>query len=213
MEHRPDVLRFSFVQPTGSTVRQFTYSDDVYLTSDKSEIARIISVYTKISSYVVKNTYIPPDDPVFHYAGGYGWVWLGWHYAVLHRSANPKVAVISEALAGCDEDEKNDWHRFGFTIWWEHCRTFLHPFVSAHAPELYKEHDDRMYRAWVGCYDLVQRGLLSQTYFSNSQQYKPPIRLRLLFTDWRLCWCFMRARIGKPWIYRLHAFVKRIIPS
>src|ERR1039457_4516778 len=25
MEHRPDVLRFSFVQPTGSTVRQFTY--------------------------------------------------------------------------------------------------------------------------------------------------------------------------------------------
>ena len=212
-EHRPDVLRFSFVQPAGSSVRQFAYGDKVYVTSDKHEMARIISIYTKITSYVVRNTYIPPDDPVFHYAGGYGWVWLGWHYAVLHRSASPKVAVISEALAGCDEDETNNWLLHGFTVWSEHRRTFLHPFALAHAPELYKEHDIEMYRAWVGAYDLVMRGLLNQSYFSNSRQRKPPLRLRLLLADWRLCWCFIRARIGKPWVYRLQAFVKRIIST
>ena len=212
MEQRPDVLRFSFVQPTGSSVRQFAYGDRVYMTYNKPEIARIISVYPKISSYVVKNIYIPPDDPIFHYAGGYGWVWLGWNYAVLHRLANPRVAVISEALASCDEDETGtDWTRFGFTVWSEHPRTFLHPFAWAHAPELFREYEIHSYRGWVLCYDWVQRGILDQSYFSDSQYSKPPVRLRLLLTDWRLCWCFVRARVGKPWIYRLQSRVKRLL--
>lgn len=208
-DHLPEVLRFSFVQPTGSTLRQFCYKDQVYLTSDKREIARIISVCTKVSSYVVKNTYVPPDDPVFHYASGIGWVWLGWHYAVLHLAANPKVAVISEALAGCDEDETNDWLRFPFIFWREYCHIFLHPFALSHAPELFKEHDTKMYRDWIYCYDLVQRGLLNQTYLSSSCCGKPPLRLRLLVTDWRLCWRLVRARIGKPWLYRLDGFAKK----
>jgi glycosyltransferase involved in cell wall biosynthesis len=209
-EHRPDVLRFSFVQPTGSAVRQFAYTEPVYLTTEKREIARIISIYPKVSSYVVKNEYVSPSDPVFHYAGGFGWVWLGWHYAVVHRSINPKAAVISEALAGCDEDEKNDWTRFGFSTWWEFPRAFLHPFAMTHAPELYKEHDLAMYRGWVHCYDLVQRGQLSHTYFGNSLHVKPPFRLRALLADWRLCWRWARGRIGKPWIYKLHGLLKQL---
>lgn len=210
--HQPDVIRFSFVQPTGSLVRQFTYSEEVYVTTKKPEIARIISVYPKISSYVTRNIYIPPDDPIFHYAGGYGWVWLGWNYAVLQRSANPKVAVISDALASCDEDEAaTDWVRFGFAVWLEWSHSFLHPFALAHAPELHKEQDILIYHSWVNHYDLLRRGVLIPTYFSNFPDAKPPLRFGILLTSWRLCWRFVRARIGQPWIYRLQSDAKRIL--
>jgi glycosyltransferase involved in cell wall biosynthesis len=208
-EHRPDLLRFSFVQPMGSGKRQFAYKDPVYLTEEKGEIARIVSIYPKVSSYVVKNEYISPYDPIFHYAGGFGWVWLGWSYAVLQLSSAPKVAVISEALAGCDKDEKEDWTRFGFATWWEYPRTYLHPFALTHAPELYHEHDLAMYRGWVQCYDSVQRGVLDRSYFANSLHCKPPLRWGPLLSDWRLCLCWVRGRLGKPWIYKLQGFLKQ----
>src|SRR5882724_2759725 len=48
---RPDLLRFSFIQPLGNPHPLFNFKEAVYATTDKAEISRLAAKFTKISSF------------------------------------------------------------------------------------------------------------------------------------------------------------------
>jgi len=224
-ECHPDILRFSFIQPLGDTNRTFTYADAVYNTSDKREIAQIISRNWKISTYVHKCRCVPSDDPIFHYAYGYGWIWLAWSYAVVSMSEHPKLSVISEPLASCDEDENSSGTRFGFFLWSQMPRVFLHPFVQQNAPDLLQFWSDWVYRYWVNASYEVRLGKMPEKFFTHcSDWWSPPFDWRCLRREGRLLMRWLAVRCkgltmlricesieGNPKMLRMCRLLKRLL--
>lgn len=143
----PDVLIFSFDQPphtNGNWV--FQYGSNTYFPDSCKEMCHVLNRYTKLSAYVIRNSSIPFNDAVFHYANAYGWFWLGYCYAVLEYSRLPRLAVISEPLAGCDPEwlgVQSDKEAMEAALRWDislcaqqQWRMQQHPFARRNAPEL-----------------------------------------------------------------------------
>lgn len=103
--HDPDVMLFSFVQPPGSTVKQFDYPEAVWMiTAPVSAIHHIVR-YPKLSIFVIRVIWF--DEQHRTVLGKFldaGWFFISLAFSVLQYSKRLKLAIISEALASCDED-------------------------------------------------------------------------------------------------------------
>jgi hypothetical protein len=136
--YRPNALIFSFVQPPGSTLRPFTFSGEVKITTDPKEAVELLMRCPKISIYVLRRPTILEDQWKLceQYASG-GWAHVGLAIFALAATPTLCLAVISEPLATSDEEaHRLEWVPEAFlTIG----TPFQHPFIRSHCPELKKQ--------------------------------------------------------------------------
>ena len=146
-EHSPCALLFSFVQPPKSKLKTFDFPESVHLERDPEKCAKLLVFYLKISIYVLKR--IPLDDASIAHllelqriAPAYGWAALG--IEVFAAAPQSPVAVISEPLAGCDDEfiTSLNWEPFN---WKAEATVFDHPFLKANAPALYRDREKWTY--------------------------------------------------------------------
>ena len=142
-EYAPAVLLFSFIQPPGSTKRLFDFPEKVHLARTPSEMVKLLRQDSKMSSHVYRRmalteearrqaTALLQECPLFGY----------WTLPLHVLAANPELpmAIVSEPLAGCDEDfvECLNWDA---PDWKAEARVFEHPYVKEGAPEIYRDRE------------------------------------------------------------------------
>jgi len=152
----PDVLLFSFIQPPGSTVRQFDYPEPVRLVSDPVSAIEHILCYTKVSIFVIRKVAFDSSQwRALDENLGSGWYYISLAFSVLEASRNLRLAAISEPLATSDEDY--------FVIAYVpvallRMHTIVqHPFVLKHNPGLLKQYHE------VGYYQAIQFAFAAKT--------------------------------------------------
>lgn len=133
--YSPDALLFSFVQPVGSTVRTFDFPQKVAVIEDPDKMIRLLAQYPKLSIYVYRRLPFAEGDwsRLSQFLGSnFDFIAVG--YTVLQKARTPKLCVISEPLAGCDEDF--NMVRFSPETWGNAWVVFQHPYVREAAPYL-----------------------------------------------------------------------------
>lgn len=154
----PDVLLFSFMQPPGSTNRQFNYPEAIHEVSSPAEAIRDAIKIPKISIYVLKKIIFTPEQEELHAARvGDGWMFLEHTLSVLDAVPSPKMLILSEQMAGCDEDYNHIWVPTPFL--WLH-KVGRHPYVKKHLPELENELRDKGYMQCIMFSWALARGKL-----------------------------------------------------
>ena len=138
LETKPDVLLFSFIQPRGAETRTFNLPGQFEVITDPKEIIRLVAYYPKISIYLLRKIALSEAQKKelepFHENGFY---WIDLCYSVISAANEPRLSIISQPLASCDNDFCNI--RFGPDIFLRSYTIFNHPFVSAHLPNLADE--------------------------------------------------------------------------
>lgn len=145
----PDVLLFSFIQPPGSAHRTFNLPDEFSVVSDIEKIINYVAQYPKISMYVLRKIELSKsqnDELKPFYDNGY--FWLDLSYSILAANPGPRICIISQPLASCDEEFNNI--RFGPDVFLRSYTIFDHPFVRSYLPNKSKEARIRSY------YDAIQ---------------------------------------------------------
>lgn len=202
--HQPDVLLFSFVQPPGSSVRQFCYPEPVRIISDPASAIEHILRYPKVSIFVVRN--IQFDDAKWRILDknlGDGWYFISLALSTLEESGDLKVAIISEFLATCDED-------YAILPWTPSVilgsyKPVQHPFVLKHNPGLVKHHRAESYYRAIQFAFAAKTGSLFPT---CPEEYDRFIR-ELEFRIWPLLFrpkCliqFVALKFGMAWIWSI----------
>lgn len=133
----PDILLFSFAQPSSNLELTFNFKDNIYNTQDKNEIIDLIALFPKLSIYIMKKVNIPQESQIYlNSIIGKGFYFLSLSYTILLLSINSKLSIIPEQLASCD-DEYNHFsiHPDIFLNFYE---TFNHPFVLKYNTSLSK---------------------------------------------------------------------------
>lgn len=173
----PDVLLFSFIQPPGSTVRQFDYPEPVRLVSDPVSAIEHILRYTKVSIFVIRK--VDFDDSQWRVLDenlGAGWYYISLAFSVLEASRNLRLAAISELLATCDED----W----FVITTAPVQLLLmetavqHPFVLKYCPSLSNFYRDKGYYIAIQFAFAVKAGSLLPEYPQEYEQFIKELEFR-----------------------------------
>ena len=134
---QPDILLFSFMQPPGSTTRQFEFTEEVQVIEEPALLINNVLKYLKISIYVLKKVdFTESQNHFLTQSIGQGWIFLTLSFSVLERNNNPTVAIISEQLATADEDYKYIWVPTPFL---HMHKIAFHPYIVKHLPELHKQ--------------------------------------------------------------------------
>lgn len=134
---KPDILLFSFAQPASNLKLTFDLPLPVYNTFDTKEIIESIALFPKLSIYVMKKINIPNDFQLYlNSIIGRGFYFLSLSYTVLSLSQKPKLTILPEQLACCDEE----YNHFSINpdIFLYFYETFSHPFVLKYYPNLHK---------------------------------------------------------------------------
>lgn len=142
--NKPDALIFSFEQPPETKVKAFNFSNNYEIFTEPSIIIELISKYPKISTYVLRKIPLSAKElrvlePFFEN----GFFFINLAFSVMHASRYPKLCVVSQRLAVCDED----YVKFTFDpkIFFEVYKIFYHPFVVKYSPGLAEREKDRSY--------------------------------------------------------------------
>jgi glycosyltransferase involved in cell wall biosynthesis len=145
----PDFLTSSFVQPPGSTFRQFNFREPVRVITDAAEAVRIPLAILKLSVFIVRRRALTERglaqlDATLET----GWYFLALVYAVLGASPRPTVAVLSEPLASSDDEfDALDWPPVAMPMLH---RALQNDFVLRSAPEEIER------RRLAGYYSAIQ---------------------------------------------------------
>lgn len=146
---QPDLLLFSFAQPPENATRQFDYPEPVRIVLDKKTQAELVVRYTKISIFVfrVQHLGVPCRELLSRYLVNPGWYYIGLAYTILNATNAPRLAVISEPLAGSDAD----WARVAYSPMPYLTLGYAidHPFVRSAMPVLIKTVQHGGYRTAV----------------------------------------------------------------
>ncbi|MBI5890592.1 MAG: glycosyltransferase family 2 protein [Nitrosomonadales bacterium] len=131
----PDVLLFSFIQPPGSKTRTFNEPNRFAVFTEPKKIIQFVAQYPKVSIYVCRKIELSEAqkrelEPFYEN----GFYWIDLCYSIIAASSQPKICVISEPLASCDEGFNNI--RFDASVCLERYSIFYHPFVRAHLPNM-----------------------------------------------------------------------------
>jgi glycosyltransferase involved in cell wall biosynthesis len=134
-DNRPDILRFSVVQPPGGPFRYFTYSEAVRIFSEPLSAIENTIRAPKLSAYVIRKICLDSVNTTFIEGNvGKGFMFVALSISVLGHSTTPRVAVISEALATCDEDYRIlPWTP---EVYLKMHYAVTHPFVVKNWPDL-----------------------------------------------------------------------------
>lgn len=134
----PDVLLFSFIQPPGSMTQTFNEPNRFAVFTEPKEIIQFVAQYPKVSIYVCRKIELSEAqkrelEPFYEN----GFYWIDLCYSIIAASSQPKICVVSEPLASCDEDFNNI--RFGAGVSLQMYKIFYHPFVRAYLPKMVAE--------------------------------------------------------------------------
>lgn len=200
--HEPDVLLFSFIQPPGSTVRQFDFPESVRLVTEPVLAIEYVLRYTKVSIFIVRKvSFEASQGQVLDENIGAGWYYISLAFSVLETSPSLRLAVISEALATCDEDyslittNPESLLRMGIVV--------QHPFVMKHSPNLPKFYRDEGYYSAIQFAFAVKCGALPPEYPEEYDKFIKELECRIctLFRCPRSLFQFMalKLRISRLW--------------
>ena len=176
----PDVLLFSFMQPPGSTERQFDFNEDVRLIEEPASIIKNILKYPKISIYVLRKVDFTETQNLFiNQSIGQGWIFLTISFSVLELNNHPSVAIISEQLASADEDYKHIWVPSPFL---HMHKIAFHPYIVKYLPDLHKQLKVDGYIQCIVFSWALKRGILLLDDMEGLNQFinKLEWRLRIL---------------------------------
>jgi len=149
LETKPDVLLFSFIQPRGAETRTFNLPGKFEVITDPKKIIKFVAYYPKISIYILRKIKLSEAqekelEPFYEN----GFYWIDLCYSVISAANEPRLCIISQPLASCDNDFCNI--RFGPNVFLGSYTIFNHPFVRAHLPNLADERRVKSY------YDTIQ---------------------------------------------------------
>jgi glycosyltransferase involved in cell wall biosynthesis len=134
---QPDILLFSFMQPPGSTSRQFDFKEDIQVIQEPRLLIDTVLKCPKISIYVLKKVdFTDSQNKFLTQSIGQGWIFLTLSFSVLERNHNPTIAIISEQLATADEDYKYIWVPTPFL---HMHKIAFHPYILKYLPDLHKK--------------------------------------------------------------------------
>ncbi len=181
--HDPDVLLFSFIQPPDSKVRQFNYSEPVWLVNDPVSAIEHILRYTKLSIFVIRKIkfhnyqWRTLDENI-----GSGWYYISLAFSVLEASQNLLLAIVSEPLATCDED----YTSISYTPFplLNMDKMVQHTFVMKHQSNLPKLYESKGYCQAIQFAFAAKVGSLSPEYpeeydkFIKELEWRIPVLLK-----------------------------------
>ena len=149
LETEPDVLLFSFIQPRMSEIRTFNFPDQFAVITDPDEIIRFFSICSKVSMYVCRKIELNESqkrelEPFYEN----GFYWIDLCFSVISSVSKPRLCIISQPLASCDDDFSNI--RFGPNVFLKSYSIYLHPFVCQNLPNMAEEYRIKSY------YDAIQ---------------------------------------------------------
>ena len=143
-ENNPDALIFSFEQPLGGKIDAFNFLNKHEIITGPTTIIELLSIWPKISTYVLRKICLNAQqmkelEPFMEN----GFFFIDLAFSVIHASRHPKLCVISQQLASCDED----YMKFTFDpkLFFEAYKIFYHPFVIKYSPGLAKRKKDLCY--------------------------------------------------------------------
>jgi glycosyltransferase involved in cell wall biosynthesis len=149
LETEPDVLLFSFIQPRGSVIRTFNFPDQFTNITDLKAMIGFISICSKVSMYVCRkielNELQEKELEPFYENGFY---WIDLCFSVISAGTEPRLCIISEPLASCDDEFINI--RFGPSVFLNSYSIYLHPLVCRTLPNMAEEYRIKSY------YDTIQ---------------------------------------------------------
>jgi len=158
-EYDPDVLLSSFVQPPGSTERQFDFPEPVHLVSDPVCVIKHVLNCGKLSAYVICKVDLDAskwrelDENL-----GAGWYFMPLAFSVLEASPSLRLVIVSEPLATCDEDYMRlPWVPLACLSMHKSCQ---HSFVLKHCPSLVERYLDEGYYQAIHFAFAAKTGLL-----------------------------------------------------
>lgn len=176
----PEGLLFSFVQPIGSAVRIFDYPDDVAIINEPEQMIRLLARFPKLSIYVYKRIDLSEkdwDDLKQFLGSNYNFIAVG--YTVLQKSISPKLCIISEPLAGCDENFNQI--RFSPETWGNAWVVFQHPYAKKMAPFLEKIKRQEGYYDQIQALFAVKSGALKVEDISTYDQFIRSLKVRWIW--------------------------------
>lgn len=158
-KYNPDALLFSFIQPPGSTYKVFNLPNYYELFTDPKTIIEFLSCYPKLSTYVLRkisfgHQQVKELEPFL----GSGFFFISLSFSVVGASIQPKLCIISQFLATCDED----YVKFNFdpNNFLEMYKLFYHPFVMKYLPNLAKSKIDYSYIIMIEALYAVKLGTI-----------------------------------------------------
>jgi len=181
--HDPDVLLFSFIQPPGSTVRQFNYSTQIWFVNDPVSAIEHVLRYPKLSIYVLRKINFDESQwNVLDVTLGSGWYFISLAFSVLETSPKPLLVTISEPLATCDEDHVGlPWVPFMFL---RMDKMVQHPFVLKHNQSLSKIYKNKGYCQAIQfsfaakCGSLIPERMEDYDHFIHALKWRIPTLIR-----------------------------------
>ncbi len=154
----PDILLFSFAQPRTSKELTFNFPSSSFDIIEVSEIIELIALYPKVSIYVLRKISIPlKDQNYLDTIIGKGFYFLSLSYSIISLSKNPKMIIISEQLASCDDEFNN--FSIPPDIFLYFYETFKHPYVLKIYPKLYLKKKDDSYKNTLGYLFKIKEGM------------------------------------------------------
>jgi glycosyltransferase involved in cell wall biosynthesis len=177
---KPNVLLFSFGQPPGSLKGVFNFDSKVVSFYNKKEIIELSIRFPKISTYVLLNINFKNEDYLFlETQEGFGWMHLGLTFSVFNNFVNPKLSVISNVLAECDDE-------FDMLTWSpnaikESYQIYNHQFITNNYPKLLKK---QIISSYINSIQFSYAAKLGVLRVLNIEEYdsfisKLPFRLTL----------------------------------
>lgn len=210
----PDILLFSFIQPPGSTVRQFNYPDPIYLVKGAFSAIKHVLRNPKLSIYVMRKVNFDASQwNILDKNLGCHWYFIPLAFSVLETSPKPLLAAISEPLATCDED----YIRLGGvpSAFLRMDEMLKHPFVLKHNPSLSKIYKNKGYcqaiqfSFAVKCGSLLPERMEEYDQFINDLECRIPTLLR--HPRSLIQFIALKLRIASLWP-KIRPIIRRIKP-
>lgn len=201
----PDVLLFSFIQPPGSNTRTFNQPEEFSIVTNPKEIIRLVAQYPKVSIYVcrkIKLSEVQKTELEPFYENGFYWIDLC--YSIIAASNQPRLCIISQPLASCDEEFGNI--RFAPSISLQMYTIFCHPFVRAQLPNMATESRVLSYYNAIQLMFAVKVGVIVS---ENPELFDKEIRelqtrIKPLLMSPRALLQFLLLKLNLVFLFKIH---------
>jgi len=190
---KPDALLFSFIQPPSSKIKTFDFPEDIATFHEPKIITELLGRYPKMSIYVLKKVEFSLEEikrtEEISLTTGYSFIDMA--YTVMAHSQTPKLCIISEPLATCDEDYMKIYATP--EIWNGLWKVFLNPFVVKHSPHLARSRQRESYYTLISVLFAIKIGKYLIDDYGG--EYLPPGHADMRCydksiheLDWRMDW-------------------------
>lgn len=140
----PNALLFSFGQPPGSTSGVFNFKENLSSFYNKKDLIELSIRYPKISTYILLKSEFSDSDSMFLKTQiGYGWMHLCLTFSVLNFFDDPKLTIISQVLAECDDEF--DMLNWSPNVIRDSYQVYKHPFIIKNYPNILKSQINSAY--------------------------------------------------------------------